>query len=141
MGCDLHKKDDLKMKNTEKKIFNRKNLDENFGLSLEEIAEHQFDDVDAGVIEIELEEKIKELFKLIVPNALGMTLIDYTPEGMDEWSATYSLEDIAYDIVEKIEKEFCSYRKAAIEQARATIDERQKERQRIRERNNKKKNK
>lgn len=137
MGCDLHKKDDLKMKNTEKKIFNRKNLDENFGLSLEETAEHQFDDVDAEVIEIELEEKIKELFKLIVPNALGMTLIDYTPEGMDTWAATYSLEDIAYDIVEKIEKEFCSYRKAAIEQARATIDERQKERQRIRERNKK----
>lgn len=137
MGCDLHKKDDLKMKNTEKKIFNRKNLDENFGLSLEEIAEHQFDDVDAEVIEIELEEKIKELFKLIVPNAIGMTLIDYNPEGMDEWAPTYSLEDIAYDIVEKIEKEFYSYRKTAIEQARAVIDERQKERQRIRERNKK----
>lgn len=125
------------MKNTEKKIFNRKNLDENFGLSLEETAEHQFDDVDAEVIEIELEEKIKELFKLIVPNALGMTLIDYTPEGMDEWSATYDLEDIAYDIVEKIEKEFYSYRKAEIEYAEKIIDERQKERQRIRERNKK----
>ena len=137
MGCDLHKKDDLKMKNTEKKIFNRKNLNENFGLSLEETAEHQFDDVDAEVIEIELEEKIKELFKLIVPNALGMTLIGYTPEGMDNWAEIYSLEDIAYDIVEKIEKEFYSYRKAAIEEARATIDERQKERQRIRERNKK----
>ena len=137
MGCDLHKKDDLKMKNTEKKIFNRKNLNENFGLSLEEIAEHQFDDGDAGVMEIELEEKIKELFKLIVPNALGMTLIDYTPEGMDNWAETYSLEDIAYDIVEKIEKEFYSYRKAAIEQAEKIIDERQKERQRIRERNKK----
>lgn len=137
MGCDLHKKDNQIMKNTEKKIFNRKNLDENFGLSLEETAEHQFDDVDAGVIEIELEEKIKELFKLIVPNALGMTLTGYSPEGMDEWSATYDLEDIAYDIVEKIEKEFYSYRKAEIEQARATIDERQKERQRIREKNKK----
>ena len=121
MGCDLHKKDDLKMKKTEKKIFNRKNLYENFALSLEEIAEHQFDDVDAAVMEIELEEKIKELFKLIVPNAIGCT----------------NLEDIAYDIVEKIEKEFCSYRKNAIEQARAIIDERQKERQRIRERNKK----
>ena len=135
MGCDLHKKDDLKMMNTEKKIFNRTNLDENFGLTLEETAEHQFDDVDAEVIKIELEEKIKELFKLMVPNALGMTLIDYSPEGMDEWSAIYDLEDIAYDIVEKIEKEFYSYRKSAIEQARAIIDERQKERQRIRERN------
>ena len=135
MGCDLHKKDDLKMMNTEKKIFNRTNLDENFGLTLEETAEHQFDDVDAEVIKIELEEKIKELFKLMVPNALGMTLIDYSPEGMDEWSAIYDLEDIAYDIVEKIEKEFYSYRKAAIEQAEKIIDERQKERQRIRERN------
>lgn len=129
MGCDLHKKDDLKMKNTEKKIFNRTNLYENFGLSLEETVEHQFDDVDADVIEIELEEKIKELFKLIVPNALGMTLI--------ECAATYSLEDIAYDIVEKIEKEFYSYRKTAIEQARAIIDERQKEKKRILERNKK----
>lgn len=127
MGCDLHKKDDLKMKNTEKKIFNRTNLDENFGLSLEEIVEHHFDDVDAAVMEIELEEKIKEFFKLIVPNAIGMILIDYNPEGMDEWKPTYSLEDIAYDIVEKIEKEFYSYRKTAIEQARAIIDERQKE--------------
>lgn len=125
------------MKNTEKKIFNRKNLDENFGLSLEETAEHQFDDVDAEAIESELEEKIKELFKLIVPNALGMTLIGYTPEGMDTWAETYCLEDIAYDIVEKIEKELYSYRKAEIEQARATIDERQKERQRIHERNKK----
>ena len=137
MGCDLHKKDDLKMKNTEKKIFNRTNLDENFGLTLEETAEHQFDDVDAYRIEDELEEKIKELFKLIVPDALGMTLTGYSPEGMDEWAANYDLEDIAYDIVEKIEKEFCSYRKAAIEQAEKIIDERQKERQRIRERNKK----
>lgn len=137
MGCDLHKKDDYKMKNTEKKIFNRTNLDENFGLSLEEIAEHQFDYGDADVMKIELEEKIKELFKLIVPNALGLTLIDYSPEGMDEWSARYDLEDIAYDIVEKIEKELYSYRKAAIEQAEKIIDERQKERQRIRERNKK----
>ena len=137
MGCDLHKKDDLKMKNTEKKIFNRTNLDENFGLSLKEIAEHQFDDVDAVVMKIELEERIKELFKLIVPNALGMTFTGYSPEGMDEWSETHDLEDIAYNIVEKIEKEFCSYRKSAIEYAEKIIDERQKEKKRILERNKK----
>lgn len=137
MGCDLHKKEDLKMKNTENKIFNRTNLDENCGLSLKEIVNHKFDDVDAAIMEIELEERIKELFKLFVPNALGMTLNDYSPEGMDEWAAKYDLEDIACDIVEKIEKEFCSYRKAAIEQAEKIIDERQKERQIIRERNKK----
>ena len=121
----------------ENKIFNRTNLDENIGLTLEETAEHQFDDVDAEVIKIELEEKIKELFKLMVPNAIGMTLIDYAPDGVDDWPKLYHLEDIPFDIVAKIEKEFYSYRKSAIEQARAIIDERQKERQIIRERNKK----
>lgn len=125
------------MKNTEKKIFNRTNLDENIGLTLKETAEHQFDDVDAEVIKIELEEKIKELFKLMVPNSLGMTLIDYAPDDEGGFPKIYNLEDIPFDIVAKIEKEFYSYRKSAIEQARAIIDERQKQVQIICERNKK----
>lgn len=111
------------MKNKENKIFNRTNLDENCGLSLEQIVNHKFDDLDAAMMEMELEEKIKELFKLFVPDALGFN-VSYTREGVDKWTMRYDLDNIAYGIVEKIVEEFCSYRKSAIEKAEKIIDER-----------------